>query len=72
MNSNGSWGSIIADAMTEQLDIREIGELNYVQQEDKYNPGILVVKRDNCLGGVYYLDSFGQFWDEITHRQIGQ
>jgi len=56
--------------MTEQLDIREIGEINDVQREDKYNPRILIVKRDNCLGGAYYPDSFGQFWDEITHRKL--
>jgi hypothetical protein len=70
MNSDSSWGSILAEAMTEQLEIREIGEISYVQKEDKYNLGILVVHRDNCLGGVYYLDCFGQFWDEITHRKL--
>ena len=40
LNKDSSWGSILTDAMNEQLDIRGIGEIKYVQREDKYNPGI--------------------------------
>ena len=64
------WGISMESAMNSQLDWRGIGEINHVQMDDKYSPGMLFISRDNCIGGVYCLDSFGPCWDEVPHRKL--
>ena len=59
-------------AMKEALEERELlGDVQLVEHlKEKYRPGILILERDEDVGRVYYLDSYGDNWDETTHRKL--
>ena len=66
-----SFISLVEEGIRAELDNREsLGEVNLIEsREAKYqNPGILVVEEDEKITGVYYVDSFGEFHDEITGK----
>ena len=60
-----SWGRVIHDAMLMQLDARERDE-EWVPSKE---PGWIVVERENEKS-VYYVDTDGQYWDEISNKKL--
>ncbi len=65
------WGKIIGDGIRRQMDAREGVE----EKNEKYQPGMLIIngEKDEQVGHIqeiYYVDSFGDYWDEITHRKL--
>ena len=47
-----------------------MGEIDLIDMEEKYRPGMLVLEREGAIGELYYVDSFGNYWDEITNRRL--
>ena len=42
-----------------------------IEEERKSSEsGIIVVSDGSTIGGVYYLDSQGNYWDEITNKRL--
>ncbi len=41
---------------------RELGEVNFMEKEEKYQPGIMLIEKEEEALEVYYLDSFGNYW----------
>ena len=41
-----------------------------LDMEAKYRPGMLVLEQSGTIGELYYVDSFGNYWDEITNRRL--
>ena len=66
------WKEIIEEGILEEIGEREsLGELNLVEKnESKYNPGMLVVSKDDAIQEIYYVDSTGEFYDEITGKRL--
>ena len=60
-----TWGHVINDAMMMQLDAREKDEEWMPSQE----PGWIVVEEETEKS-VYYIDSEGQFWDEVSNKLL--
>ena len=70
-NDQMKWGKVIGDAIRRQMDAREGIE----EKNEKYQPGMLIIngEKDEQIGHIqeiYYVDSFGEYWDEITHRRL--
>ncbi len=63
-------GRLVGAAMCKQVESRELGEINLLDMEAKYRPGMLVLQQDGTIGELYYVDSFGNYWDEITNRRL--
>ena len=59
------WGQVINDATMMQLDARERDEEWMPSKE----PGWIVVE-DGIEKSVYYVDSEGQYWDEISNKLL--
>ena len=66
----GHLGKLVGAAMCKQVESRELGEINLLDMEAKYRPGMLVMEQDGTVGELYYVDSFGNYWDEITNRRL--
>ena len=73
-----SFSTLVEEGINAELNNREsLGEVNLIEsREAKYqNHGILVIEEDEKITGVYYVDSFGEFHDEITgnlsHKSSG-
>ena len=66
------WKEIVEEGILEEIGGREsLGGLNLVEKnESKYNPGMLVVSKDDAIQEIYYVDSTGEFYDEITGRRL--
>ena len=66
------WKEIIEEGILEEVGGREsLGELNLVERnESKYNSGMLVVSKDDEIQEIYYADSSGEFYDEITGKRF--
>ena len=47
-----------------------MGEIDLLDMEEKYRPGMWVMEQDGTVGELYYVDSFGNCWDEITNRRL--
>ena len=47
--------------MCKQVESREVGEINLLDMEAKYRPGMLVMEQDGTIGELYYVDSFGNY-----------
>ncbi len=63
------WGKLAGTAMCKQVESRELGEIDLIDMEKKYQPGMLVLDQGGTVGELYYVDSFGNYWDEITNRR---
>ena len=58
------------DGIRRQMDKREeIGDVNEIREESA--SGILIIG-DNDDMQVYYIDSNGEYWDEITQKKPDQ
>ena len=62
-------GKLVSAAMCKQVEDRELGEINWLDMEAKYRPGMLMLEQSGTIGELYYVDSFGNYWDEITNRR---
>ena len=63
--------SLVQEGVNAELNNREsLGEVNLIEsREAEYqNRGILVIEEDEKFTGVYHVDSFGEFHDEITGK----
>ena len=68
-----SFISLVEEGIRAELDNREsLGEVNLIEsREAKYrNLGILLIEEDEKITGAYYVDSFGEFHDEITGKLV--
>ena len=64
------WSEVMKEGIKDELDRREtIGEVNLVSEES--TPGILIIEDEESMQ-VYYIDSNGNYWDEITQKQLDQ
>ena len=63
-------GKLVSAAMCKQVEDRELGEINWLDMEAKYRPGMLMLEQSGTIGELYYVDSFGNYWDEITNRRL--
>ena len=59
---------VIEGGILEEIRGREsIGEINLIERnESKYNPGMLILSKDDAIQEIYYVDSTGEFHDEIS------
>jgi hypothetical protein len=64
------WGKLAGAAMQRQVESRELGEIDLIDMEEKYRPGMLVLEQGGAIGELYYVDSFGNYWDEFTNRRL--
>ena len=73
-NGQTIWGKVIGDAIRRQMDVRENQEDNH-EKSEKYQPGMLIISEKEKyeqvghVQEIYYVDSFGEYWDEITHTE---
>ena len=60
-------GRAVTEAIREELRDREMDDICLVEEPDR--SGILYIEdgKDKC---VYYCDSWGQYWDEITNKKL--
>ena len=57
--------------MMRQVENRELVEVNFTEKEEKYQPGIMLIeKEEEEVEEVYYVDSFGNYWDELSNRKL--
>ena len=64
---------VTQEGIRREVDLREMGDLNLVELEEKekkYKPGILTIQEEGETIGIYYVDSYGQYFDEMTHKQL--
>ena len=64
---------VIQEGIQREVELREMGDLNLVEmaeKEKKYRPGILTIQEEGEVVGIYYVDSYGQYFDEMTHKQL--
>ncbi len=48
-----------------------MGEVNIVEgRGTKYEPGLLIMSRDESVQEIYFVDSYGDYYDEITGRKL--
>ena len=46
-------------------------EINIVEsREAKYEPGLLIMSRDDTVQEIYFVDSYGDYYDEITGKRL--
>ena len=64
------WGRIVGEAMRRQVENRELGEVNVLEKEEKYQPGIMLIEMEKEVSEVYYVASFGNYWDELSNRKL--
>ena len=70
-NRRDQWKKISETAMGEQLESSEMGEVMIMEEDvKKSESGIIVISEGDTIGGVYYLDRDGNYWDEITNRRL--
>ena len=63
------WSEVMKDGMMREMDRREIGEVNEISEES--TSGILIIGENDDMQ-VYYVDSNGECWDEITNKKLNQ
>ena len=56
------WKDVMSEAMKTQIDQRE-GEYG------EETPGIMIIQSEAVPMEVYYMDTHGGYWDEITNRR---
>ena len=64
---------VVQEGIQREVDLRGMGDLNLVELEEtgnKYRPGILTIQQEEKVLGIYYVDSYGQCFDEMTHKQL--
>ena len=61
-------GRAVEEAIREELTDRESEDICFVEEQSK-QPGILYIE-DGDDKHVYYCDSWGQYWDEITNKKL--
>ena len=63
---------LIEKGILKEVERREsLGEVNLVEErEAKYQPGILIISEEGEVNQVYYVDSFGEYHDEITGKLL--
>ena len=60
---------VLQQAIREELVCRESTDVLQMEH-GKEQPGILMLFQGNCIGGVYYMDSNGNFYDEVSNRRL--
>ena len=63
-NENGvPWGRIVGEAVRRQVENRELGEVNSIEKEAKYLPGIMLREKEEEkeVLEVYYVAAFGNY-----------
>jgi len=63
-----SWGSIIKQATMDQVEKREQDAIS--QTRSKTGRLYIGGDGDNQWNEIYYMDSEGQFWDEISNKKL--
>ena len=61
-------GRAVSEAIREELEERECGNV-CLMEEEKQSPGILYIE-DGTEKHVYYCDSWGQYWDEVSNKRL--
>ena len=66
------WKEVIEEGILEELRGREtLGEINLIEKnESKYSPGMLILSKEERIQEIYYVDSAGEFYDEITGKRL--
>ena len=66
------WKEVIEEGILEELRGRgRLGEINLIEKgEFKHNPGMLILSKEERIQEIYYVDSAGEFYDEITGRRL--
>ena len=61
-------GRAVEEAIREELTDRESEDICFVEDQSK-QPGILYIEDGNDKH-VYYCDSWGQYWDEVSNQKL--
>ena len=66
------WKEVIDEGIMAELEEREsLGELNLIENNDfKYQPGMLILRREDEIQEIYYMDSTSEFYDEIIRKRL--
>ena len=61
--------NVLRQAIEEELLLRESTDVLQIEH-GKEQLGILMLFQGNSIGGVYYMDSAGTFYDELSNRRL--